>query len=361
MGQTLTNGIFLPNEGERNCYTGLEGNWRAIDGYIGGYNVHVEDVVIHVSQADRDKWDAVDNKADTTALTAHTGDTTIHVTAADKEAWNGKADSSALTAHTGNTTIHVTAEDKAKWDAVTTKANDASVMHLTGDETSTGKKVFGDMATFDGSYLGNETSANARTDLVLESNRDTHGQSGIYITKFRQNKAQGSMSGNDVVYIALDVLENSVRTNQALRASFTQFVNDIPTRVIFYSDVNGARFLGTAANKWTHINGLNPGALSLPNLDAGVDISAYITDITGTSNINKFTPTADGWVSIGLSNADFIEIYIPSSLIGGSFTKSSVNNYGQAFMPVIANKEVRFALKGSSIGWAKFYPCQGNV
>lgn len=333
MGQTLTNGIFLPNEGERNCYTGLASNWRAIDGYIGGYNVHVADVVIHVSQADRDKWDAVDNKADTTALTAHTGDTTIHVTA----------------------------EDKNKWNAVTTKANDADVMHLTGDETSTGKKVFGDMATFDGSYLGNEASANARTAIVVESNRDTHGQSGIYITKFRHNKAQGSMSGNDVVYIAFDVLENSVRTNQALRASFTQFVNDIPTRVIFYSDVNGDRFLGTAAAKWTHINGLNPGALSLPDLTAGVDISAYITDITGASNINKFTPTADGWVSIGLSNADFIEIYIPSSLIGGSFTKSSVNNYGQAFMPVIANKEVRFALKGSSIGWAKFYPCQGNI
>ena len=114
MGQTLTNGIFLPNEGERNCYTGLEGNWRAIDGYIGDYNVHVADAVIHVSQADRNKWDAVENKAD----------------------------ASALTAHTGNTTIHVTAEDKTKWDAVTGKANDTDAVHKRGAETIAGVKTF---------------------------------------------------------------------------------------------------------------------------------------------------------------------------------------------------------------------------
>lgn len=119
MGQTLTNGIFLPNEGERNCYTGLEGNWRAIDGYIGSYNVHIADAVIHVSQADRDKWDAV----------------------------TGKADASALTAHTGNTTIHVTAADKTKWDAVTTKANDADVVHKAGAETIAGPKTFSDTVT----------------------------------------------------------------------------------------------------------------------------------------------------------------------------------------------------------------------
>lgn len=338
MGQTLTNGIFLPNEGERNCYTGLASNWRAIDGYIGGYNVHVADVVIHVSQADRDKWDAVDNKADTTALTAHTGNTTIHVTAADKQTW----------------------------DTVTTKANDTDVMHLTGDETSTGKKVFGDMATFDGSYLGNEASANARTAIVVESNQDTHGQSGIYITKFRQNKAQGSMSGNDVVYIAFDVLENSVRTNQALRASFTQFVNDIPTRVIFYSDVNGDRFLGTAATKWTHINGLNPGALSLPDISAGVDISGYIT---AGNNHNEYTPTVDGWISVILkstSGATAVFIY-QGDFSNGYYGSTALPNQSEpvamSCLPVKAGTVVNIDTKGANsyVYAAKFFPCMGNV
>ena len=69
MGTTLQHGIFLPAEGERNCYEGLAANWTALDGLIGGYNVHISN-------------------------------TTIHVTAEDKAAWNGKADASALTAHT---------------------------------------------------------------------------------------------------------------------------------------------------------------------------------------------------------------------------------------------------------------------
>ena len=335
MGQTLTNGIFLPNEGERNCYTGLEGNWRAIDGYIGNYNVHVADVVIHVSQEDRNKWDAVTGKADSSALTAHTGDTTIHVTAADKTNWNGKAD-------------------------------DTGVMHLTGDETSTGKKVFGDMATFDGSYLGNEASTNARSGMVLESNRDTHGQSGIYITKFRQNKAQGSMTGNDVVYVALDVLENSVRTNQALRASFSQFVNDIPTRIIFYTDVNGDRYLGTAANKWTHINGLNPGALSMPNLSAGVDISGYIT--AGNSH-NEYTPSVDGWITVALkstSGACALFIYqndLYNGFYGNTASPGENEPFAAACIPVRANTVVNIDTKGSNsyVYAAKFFPCAGNV
>lgn len=34
MGQTLTNGIYLPDEGERNSYSGLEANWRTLDALI---------------------------------------------------------------------------------------------------------------------------------------------------------------------------------------------------------------------------------------------------------------------------------------------------------------------------------------
>ena len=129
MGSILTNGVFLPAEGERNCYEGLAANWVALDGMIGGYSSHAADLTIHVTAADKEAWNG---KADASALTAHTGDTTIHVTAADKAKWDavtGKADASALTAHTGDTTIHVTAEDKDKWDAVTTKANDADAVH----------------------------------------------------------------------------------------------------------------------------------------------------------------------------------------------------------------------------------------
>ena len=48
MGQTLTNGIYLPNEGERNCYSGLAANWNAVDTLKGNYSLHAINVDIHV-------------------------------------------------------------------------------------------------------------------------------------------------------------------------------------------------------------------------------------------------------------------------------------------------------------------------
>ena len=228
-----------------------------------------------------------------------------------------------------------------------------------GSSTNKLKNLHAYHGYFYGVQKGDEFSTNARTELTLLANRDTLGKSCAYITCFRQNRAQGDMQPLDLHMIGFDVVENEVRTNNVFSIQCTDWLNDVPQRVNIVCRAQSYSY-GNSANK-ALFNDLNPGALSFPDLSSGLDISGYITDLTGASNINKFTPTVNGWISIGLSNADFIELYIPSSLIGGTFTKSTINGYAQAFLPVIANKEVRIALKGSSIGWAKFYPNLGNV
>ena len=40
MGQTLTHGIYLPDEGERNCYSGLAANWQILDASVGTVAEH---------------------------------------------------------------------------------------------------------------------------------------------------------------------------------------------------------------------------------------------------------------------------------------------------------------------------------
>lgn len=307
MGQTLTNGIYLPDEGEVRCYDGLASNWTTLDSVVGGYR-------------------------------AHAADLTIHVTAADKAAWNGKADASALTAHTGNTTIHVTAEDKSKWDAVTSKANDADAVHKSGAETIGGIKTFSDDTYFKSLNFTNEVASQSSSSSAILPLLAT--------VTYRDETPSATAQFNLRITAAGEKSLYPHENNQYSLGLASRRLKEIHT----YS-----------LNVLSQINGINPGALSMPNLSAGVDISAYITNITGVSNINKFTPTADGWISIGLSNADFIEIYIPASLMGATFTKSTMNSTSLASMPVIANKEVKITLKGSSIGWAKFYPCQGNI
>lgn len=37
MGQTLPHGVYLPDNGERNCYTGLSQNWQMLDNLIGSH------------------------------------------------------------------------------------------------------------------------------------------------------------------------------------------------------------------------------------------------------------------------------------------------------------------------------------
>lgn len=328
MGQTLTNGIFLPNEGERNCYTGLEGNWRAIDGYIGDYNVHVADAVIHVSQADRNKWDAVTGKADASALTAHTGDNTIHVTAADKAAWNGKAD-------------------------------DSSVMHKAGDETVTGQKTFSKLIPIDGSYLGNESSTNERSNVCLRSNRDTADKSGAYISRFRPNKNQGELSATDVSFISISFLENETRYTRCFDFGLTDWDTDgIPQTYYLISPGNKGA-LGTSSKKWKTMNGLEPSYLSLPsgNTADRIDISSYITAFDGTSN--SYTPPANGWISISVNNSTEVYAFL-NNLYG---VKNSRPTAGSIIvtLPVLKGIAVAIRITDGSLGYARFIPCQGNV
>ena len=50
---------------------------------------HISDTVSHVTQADKDKWNAKVDNSDLTDYDNHISDTVIHVTQADKDKWNG--------------------------------------------------------------------------------------------------------------------------------------------------------------------------------------------------------------------------------------------------------------------------------
>ena len=124
MGQTLTNGLYLPDEGERNCYSGLKSNWRALDAVIGGYNVHVANLDIHVTAADKTAWNT------------HIADTVKHVTAADKEAWNGKAD-------------------------------DTDAVHKSGAESIAGEKTFTDNTFFNSVRATSSAATGGQGSTIL--------------------------------------------------------------------------------------------------------------------------------------------------------------------------------------------------
>ena len=224
------------------------------------------------------------------------------------------------------------------------------------DQTVDGKKQLNAYLTLNGSQMNNEFSNNARTCAYLTANRDTVGKSGVFVSKFRQNRAQGAMSGTDVVQVCFDVFENEVRTNRLWYLNWLDWNNDVPETVEIRSMCNKVDY------KLTHINGLNPSALSLPDLANGIDISSYI-DVNQTS---EYTASLNGYISICGSASGTNAIVIKDKNYDFAVSTRSMlvssNQLSYITIPVLANHTYEIICGSvTTIDYAKFYPCQGNV
>lgn len=141
MGTTLSNGVYLPDEGERNCYAGLKVNWEILNQKVADISalqsaiagaLHREIVaslpttdidtatiymILNGTSATENVYDEymyVNNAWELIGTSAT--DLTNYYTKAEVDGkLLLKASASDLTSHTGDTTIHVTASDKAKW------------------------------------------------------------------------------------------------------------------------------------------------------------------------------------------------------------------------------------------------------
>lgn len=411
----MEHGIYLPDEGERNCYEGLAGNWVALDNHLGSTN-------IHVTINDKQAWNG------------HIADTTIHVTSADKQAWNG---------HVADSVKHVTAEDKNKWDAVTSKADDSAVVHNTGAETVAGIKTFSDETYikslnftnevasqsssssaimpiittitysdgspsvqarlnlrvtadgikslyphennayslgsssrsfsdffsyhgyFRGQQQGDEYSGNARTNLTLTANRDTLGTSGCLIDTFRENTTQGT--GSHI--IGFGIKENSIRY-EGCRFSWLWNNNSNGYVFSFKPNLQGTNpavehNLGLSTDKWDKINGVEPSSLSLPDgtLSNQIDISSYFAN-TGTGDTNSYTASANGWIYLRLGDISSCQATVYDANNNRLWGQSSTGNIEQITIPILKGQTLTTQWNTSStvnVANARFIPCQGNV
>ena len=265
--------------------------------------------------------------------------------------------------HIADTDIHVTTADKATWNTVTSKAQDSDVVHKSGNEEVNGTKTFKDMIPIDGDYLGDESSNNQRTNICLRSNRDTAGKSCAYISRFRQNRAQGALQTGDLQMIGFDVLENEVRTNNVFSIQCSGWVDNVPTKIKLLSTGSDSSF-GTSIRP-SKINDLNPGALGMPDLSNGIDISSYIS--YGADRYDStYTVPANGYITIyGIGGGTASGIVITNGNCAQSsysVRRADLVWYAGVTMPVLAGDVVSIGINNvTSLINAKFYPCLGNV
>ena len=127
--------------------------------------------------------------------------------------------------------------------------------------------------------------------------------------------------------------------------------------------------LGTSSYRWYDVqtrtvNNLEPSSLSLPSSSGTIDISSYITDLTGV-NVNSYTPSANGYIVITCNSNDVDYIKMSNNLNFVSLVDNTNNQFTSGILgvwqPCIAGISIQIRIKSSALKSARFVPCQGNV
>ena len=127
----------------------------------------------------------------------------------------------------------------------------------------------------------------------------------------------------------------------------------------FYPTYNGVVNLGTSTNKWKTLNGINPGALSLPS-SSYVNIDTTGWNTTGTK-FNYVAPV-DGYLQIvvaanssNLARAEIVAVFYRET------SESNSGNNAMLTVPMTKGTSYEIRLTGASIVIARYAPCLGNV
>ena len=237
--------------------------------------------------------------------------------------------------------------------------------------TWTGAQTYGAYLKSFGEARADEWSGNSRTNAYLLSRRDTDDVSGFLISTFRQNAAQGT-AGH--IY-GWDILENSTRYS-GLRFTI-DWDSTLNSGNGAYRVTLGTNTQGTNPCNDLHItqlktiNGINPGALSLPDIYDSYDVvttnwsTAY--NQPNDLKINGADPSYPGWLFIRLDNCtaadDFVIVrYFHVNATNLTFFGSFIPTASSYVLSVPIQAGITTKVWVSKIPTTcKYYACLGTV
>lgn len=370
MGQTLSNGVYLPNEGERNCYAGLASNWQILNTAVG--NIAEKAPLVHTHGNITN-----DGKVGTTANQPL-------ITGTGGAVQAGSFGNAANTFCEGN--------DSRLSDARTPVAH----THTKSDVTDlfNSANTWTNTNTFQQNIIYERTNffhqaANPNyylTDTGLEigtvPNTPHTAYPGFWRDKNNQNLGYVRFVQYDSGIQTLEcdirntVSNGSLDPEGSLQRAGFQVVNN-PASPIgscnVYADVlpnsDNTYGLGSSTKRWKTLNGINPGALSFPkggtteNVDY-YNIATAIKPTGGTATnfsgaINYYQPTIDGWLSLVVTNCTDLSVW-ETTIKYGTVTSGSARNR-QVMIPVLANHTYEVSIQGTAWYSARLIPCQGNT
>ena len=420
MGQTLENGVYLPSEGERNCYAGLKTNWEILDQKVADVTALQQAVAGALHRQ-------IVASLPTTDIDPNTIYMVLSGTSATENVYNefmyvNNAWELIGTSATDLTNYYTKVEVDGK---LLLKANDSDVVHKSGNEVISGEKNFRNTSDYSGIKLEGTrvchiTADNANDGVLAPNNcsfsfllpdsnkalhvgRWTSSNNRIFLDKsypymdlnggiLRSNTYVPTGETGTATLRLMAQLNFADDTNKTVDVRLTQYGS---TASILYSNTDNVTSLGSTSKRWSKIygteyyygsnnvefstkfvttdtaqtisgnktfssiNGVEPSSLSLPsgNVNDVIDISSYLVNLDGTDN--TYVAPANGWITINMNNCSGIH-----ATITGLWSDSRVRASAGAvkfLMPVLKNQTVTLTIHGGTINNARFIPCQGNV
>ena len=311
MSTVLTNGIIIPENGSRNWGGDLANNWNIIDLNV-GYMTDVKNRVTTLENSVAENSSNIEiNTSNISALQTSKQDTIE-----DLETIRSGASA-------GATAVQPSALN--------------NYVDLSSGQTISGAKTFTSMLTCSATVALLGTSTDKYLAIQSGNTWDNGARISLYSKEHTENSGQFEI----------------VAFNNENKANIFKFTTD----GVIPSSVGSTLNLGTSTNKWKTLNGINPGALSLPDPSPAVFISKSLPASGGT-----ITADADGWLEIrtkATSPNALIQIFVA----GGNATYAK--NTGDTLI-------ISVPMKGS-VSATIFYkdietptvcrlvPCLGNV
>ena len=301
MSTVLKNGIIIPDNGSRNWGGDLANNWNIIDVNVGYMNDVKTKVTTLENSVAENTANIQINASNISALQTSKQDVIEDLETIRTGATAGATavQPSALNDYYTKTEI------EPKLDS---KATDADVVHKSGNEIINGVKDFNDV------FLGEQRG-------VIRLGDNDEGKR--FCTLYYDGR----------------IYNNSKQ---------------------FIPSANNEFNLGTSSKKWKTLNGVNPGALSLPS-DASISID------TTTFEWNKnftFTPSIDGYLFISFGSSDGIrklsvktgrgEYYITNQK---GLLRYTFSVYKDKIVTILVSSSITESVMPAMT----LFTCQGNV
>lgn len=345
MGQTLSNGVYLPNEGERNCYAGLASNWQILNTAVGAIAEKAPLVHTHTVSQITD-FPAYGNAAgticegnDSRLSDARTPLSHTHTKSDVTDLLNSNFIPSANNSYDLGSSSY-------QWNNLYAKGYyyNGVAWGLGQNNRWTGTNQFDSsviLPTFGSSNYKNYGIATSIGYSGFNNYYKFLRTTATYGTDNTPDTSKPSFLTFRPYTLKTEIMDNVVVCNNGTNNYLAPIANN-------------ATDLGTSTNKWKTLNGINPGALSLPSTTYTGSTAITEIDRTGwvyDGTVNTYSPPVDCWLSI--SNGGAITVWGVNTAFGMKATDNIA-------IPLRSGETYSVSLTRSP-DFCRIYPCLGNV